>query len=55
MGTFASLYGELTKRIGATTETIELGLNIFSSAMSVIVGSIWFILSILGKLDDLFH
>jgi ABC-type nickel/cobalt efflux system permease component RcnA len=55
MGTFASLYGELTKRIGATTESIELGLNIFSSAMSVIVGSIWLILSILGKLDELFH
>ncbi len=55
MGTFAALYGELTKRIGATAESIELGLNIFSSAMSIIVGTVWFVLSLLGKLEGLFH
>lgn len=55
MGTFAALYGELTKRIGATAENVELGLNIFSSAMSIIVGTIWFVLSLLGKLEGMFH
>ncbi len=55
MGTFAALYGELTKRLGATAENVEFGLNIFSSAMSIIVGTIWFVLSLLGKLEGMFH
>jgi hypothetical protein len=55
MGCFAALYGESTKRLGATADTLELGLKIFSSAMSVIVGSIWLVLSVLGKLEDFFH
>lgn len=55
MGTFAALYGELTKRIGATAESVELALSVFSSAMSIIVGVLWFTLSALGKLDGLFH
>jgi len=55
MGVFASLFGEITKRIGASAESVELALRIASSAMSVIVGAVWLTLSILGKLDDLFH
>lgn len=55
MGTFAALYGELTKRIGATAESIELALSVFSSAMSILVGTLWFVLSMLGKLEGLFH
>ena len=55
MGTFAALYGELTKRIGATAESVELALSVFSSAMSIIVGVLWFTLSALGKLEGLFH
>ena len=55
MGTFAALYGESTKRLGATAEVIELGLNVFSSMMSVIVGTTWLCLSVLGKLEDFFH
>lgn len=55
MGSFAALYGESTKRLGATAETIELGLNIFSAAMSVIVGTLWLVFSILGKLEDMFE
>lgn len=55
MGTFAALYGEATKRIGATTETAELGLSIFSAGISILVGVIWFVLSILGKLGELFE
>lgn len=55
MGTFAACYGESTKRLGATAESVELGLRIFSSTLAIIVGSTWLILSILGKLDDFFH
>lgn len=55
MGLFASLYGEATKRLGATAESVELGLRIFSSAMSIIVGALWLVLSCLGKLDHFFH
>eukprot|EP01038_Epipyxis_sp_PR26KG_P013122 gene13122-17588_t len=55
MGAFAAIYGELTKRIGATAESVELGLSLFSSALSIVVGTIWFVLSILGKLDKFFH
>ena len=55
MGTFADLYGELTKRIGATAESVELGLSVFSAALSIIVGTVWLVLSMLGKLEGLFH
>jgi hypothetical protein len=55
MGTFAALYGEVTRRIGATAEMMELALSIFSSAMSILVGITWFSLSMLGKLETLFH
>lgn len=55
MGTFAALYGELTKRLGATAEYVELGLSIFSSSLSIIVGTVWLVLSLLGKLDEIFH
>lgn len=55
MGTFAAMYGEVTKRIGATAQSAELALSIFSAAMSIIVGTIWFVLSLLGKLEDFFH
>lgn len=55
MGAFAALYGEATKRLGATAESIELALRILSAAMSVCVGSIWLTLSVLGKLEDFFH
>lgn len=55
MGTFAALYGELTKRVGATAESVELGLSVFSAALSIIVGTVWLVLSLLGKLEGLFH
>ena len=54
MGAFASCYGESTRRLGSS-DAIELGLRIFSSFMSVLVGFVWLSLSILGKLDDFFH
>mmetsp|Transcript_26881 Transcript_26881/g.45333 ORF Transcript_26881/g.45333 Transcript_26881/m.45333 type:complete len:326 (-) Transcript_26881:26-1003(-) len=55
MGTFAALYGEVTKRIGATAESMELALSVFSSAMSIVVGTVWLVLSLVGKLDTFFH
>lgn len=55
MGTFAAMYGEGTRRLGATTEMMELGLSVFSSGMSIVVGVIWFVFSVLGKLDDFFE
>jgi len=55
MGAFAALYGELTKRVGATAESVELGLSVFSATLSIIVGTVWLVLSLLGKLEGLFH
>lgn len=55
MGAFAALYGELTKRMGSSAESIELGLRVFSASLSVIVGFVWLALSFLDKLSDFFH
>lgn len=55
MGAFAAFYGEATKRLGATAEAVEYYINIFSCSLSVIVGLIWFVLSVNGKLDQFFH
>jgi hypothetical protein len=55
MGTFAAIYGEITKRLGATQQLVDLFLRLFSSAMSILVGTLWLVLSILGDLDNFFH
>ena len=55
MGAFAACYGEVTKRLGATAEAVEFYINIFSCFLSVIVGLVWFVMSINGKLETLFH
>lgn len=55
MGLFAAFYGEATKQLSLSSETVELGLRIFSAAMSVTVGLLWLVLSMLGKLDKFFH
>ena len=55
MGMFASLYGEITKRLGATQSLVDLSLRIFSSTMSVLVGILWFVLSIRGDKEKFFH
>jgi ABC-type nickel/cobalt efflux system permease component RcnA len=52
MGAFAALYGEVTKRIGATAESVELGLGLFSAVLSILVGSVWLTLSVLGVSPD---
>lgn len=55
MGAFAALYGELTKRMGSSAESIELGLRIFSASLSIVVGLLWSVLSIMNKLSAYFH
>jgi hypothetical protein len=55
MGTFAAIYGEVTIRIGSTAVLVELILRVFSSCLSIVVGALWLILSLLGKLEGLFH
>ena len=55
MGAFAALYGELTKRLGSTAESVELALRILSSSLSIVVGLLWSVLSLMGKLDTYFH
>jgi hypothetical protein len=42
MGCFAALYGEATRRLGASAgESVEMGLRLFSSLASVLVGVVW--------------
>lgn len=55
MGTFAALYGEATKRIGSTAESVDLGVKVFSASMSLMVGLLWLTLSAFGMLDKFFH
>ena len=55
MGAFAACYGEATRRLGATADAVEYYINVFSCALSVAVGLIWFVMSINGNLDRLFH
>ena len=45
MGLFAAIYGEVTKRMSATTESLDLILGLFSSSLSIIIGTIWFVYS----------
>jgi hypothetical protein len=46
MGCFASLYGEATRRLGASAgEPVEMGLSVFSSLASVLVGVVWIALT----------
>lgn len=55
MGAFAAFYGESTRYLGASMESVELGLRIMSSSLSVIVGGLWLTLSVMGKLDEVLH
>jgi hypothetical protein len=55
MGVFAALYGEVTKRLGSQADYIEVGLRVFSCSLSVVVGSMWLVLSLMGKLEEFFH
>jgi len=53
MGIFAALYGEITAR-AASTKKIEFRLAVISSVFSIVVGVLWIILGILGKLNAIF-
>jgi hypothetical protein len=54
MGVFAAMYGEATRRLGDISGTIEFCVNISSCALSVVVGTLWVVLSLMGKLEALF-
>ena len=41
MGIFAAAYGEGTKRLGASSESLELALRLISSSASMLVGIVW--------------
>lgn len=53
MGIFAALYGEVTHRVGSAKK-LEFRLEVFSASLSVIVGVVWIILVITGKLTAVF-
>ena len=57
MGIFAAVYGELTRRLmNSSAEVyVEYGLRVFSCGISIAVGVLWIVLSVMGKLDQLFH
>lgn len=55
MGIFAAIFGEVTRRAGSTSGFIELLLNVFSSLLSIAVGTTWLILSSTGKLESFFE
>jgi len=54
MGVFAAMYGEATRRLGDISGTVEFCVNIFSCSMSLIVGALWIVLSLMGKLEAFF-
>lgn len=51
MGIFAAAYGEGTKRLGASSESLELALRLVSSSASVLVGLIWIAVTVSGWAD----
>ena len=55
MGFFASIFGEVTRRAGAASEQIEFILNASSAVISLIVGVMWLVFGMLGRLDDFFE
>ena len=46
MGIFAAAYGEGTRRLGASSESLELLLRLFSSSASCLVGVIWIAITV---------
>jgi hypothetical protein len=54
MGIFAAFYGEVTYRLGNSQKYVDVGLRVFSASLSLIFGTIWLVLSLMGKLDEYF-
>ncbi len=52
-GIFAALYGELSARV-ASAKKMEFQMEVFSAALSIIVGVLWIVLIIAGKLTVVF-
>lgn len=54
MGVFAMVYAAGTTRLSGGRQTLEFRTNVFSAALSVLVGLLWLALLSLGKLHDIF-
>jgi len=54
MGCFAAMYGMCSSRISESSRVVEIRMEIFSSSLSILVGSMWLILISMGKLHDVF-
>ena len=56
MGGFAAGYGEATGRLGERSELLAFRISIFSSILSVIVGTLWLVLTATGSGSEVrFH
>lgn len=55
MGTFAAVYGEMTKKIGDISGSVEFIVTLISCSLSLIVGILWVVLSYMGKLEEFFE
>lgn len=55
MGAFAALYGEVSKRIGSTTELMEFAVSLFSASLSIAVGVTWIAMSYLRRSESSLH
>ena len=54
MGTFASGYGFVTKRVSGSKAALEFRTNVFSACLSILVGITWLVLLWMGILHDVF-
>ena len=54
MGSFAALYGMCSSRISESSHIVEIRMEVFSSCLSIFVGSLWLVLISTGKLHDVF-
>ena len=54
MGLFAACYGELTGRMSKVSPAFTIGVGIFSSVVSLLVGVAWITLVLAGKLNAVF-
>lgn len=54
MGCFAAIYGMCSSRISASSRVVEIRMEVFSSFLSIFVGSLWLVLIAVGKLHDVF-
>jgi len=54
MGGFATAYGCASRKLSSSSSVWEFKVRIFSASLSIIVGVLWILLLLLGKLEDIF-